>query len=120
MSSRRKADLTLSGIADLHDFTCSITSSPLTQFATLRSALIHDLDHLGVPNAQLLKEGSSLTSTCSQSAAELNSLDLAWNLLMDDKYETLRQRSWQPPGTTMGQNVRYGQLTQSFGRRTPW
>lgn len=92
--------------ADLHDFTYGITSSPLTQFAILISALIHDADHPGVPNAQLLKEGSSLTSTYSQSAAELNSLDLAWKLLMDDKYKALRRQIY----TTESEFLHFRQL----------
>lgn len=34
----------------LHDHTYGITSDPLTQFACVFSALIHDVDHSGVPN----------------------------------------------------------------------
>jgi hypothetical protein len=41
----------------LHDHTYGITSDPLTQFACVFSALVHDADHSGVPNAQLVKEG---------------------------------------------------------------
>jgi hypothetical protein len=37
-----------------------ITSCPLTQFAVVFSAIIHDVDHPGVPNAQLVKEKSPL------------------------------------------------------------
>merc|ERR1711971_52761 len=36
----------------LHDHTYGITSDPLTQFACVFAALIHDVDHPGVPNAQ--------------------------------------------------------------------
>ena len=32
---------------------------PLTQFAVVFSALIHDVDHQGVPNCQLVLEQSS-------------------------------------------------------------
>jgi hypothetical protein len=42
--------------SSLHDHTYGITSDPLTQFACVFSALIHDVDHQGVPNAQLVKE----------------------------------------------------------------
>jgi len=34
----------------LHDHTYGITSDPLTQFACVFSALIHDADHSGVPS----------------------------------------------------------------------
>lgn len=36
----------------LHDHTYGITSDPLTQFACVLSALIHDTDHSGVPNGK--------------------------------------------------------------------
>ena len=34
--------------SSLHDHTYGITSDPLTQFAIVLSALIHDVDHTGV------------------------------------------------------------------------
>ena len=40
----------------LHDHTYGITSDPLTQFAVIVSGLIHDVDHVGVPNSQMAKE----------------------------------------------------------------
>jgi hypothetical protein len=50
-----------------------ITSCPLTQFAVVFSAIIHDVDHPGVPNAQLVKEGASLAETYKNvSVAEQN------------------------------------------------
>jgi hypothetical protein len=36
--------------SDLHDYTYGITSDPLTQFAAIFCALIHDVDHRGVSN----------------------------------------------------------------------
>jgi hypothetical protein len=33
----------------LHDYTYGITADPLTQFACALSAMIHDVDHAGVP-----------------------------------------------------------------------
>ena len=52
---------------------------------------VHDLDHPGVTNSQLVQEGASLATVYPRSVAELNSLDLAWNLLMDDKFGALRR-----------------------------
>jgi len=76
----------------LHDHTYGITSSPLTQFSVILSALIHDVDHLGVPNTQLVKENLYIAQHYNnKSVAEQNSVDLAWDLLMDsDQYAELR------------------------------
>ena len=78
--------------ATLHDHTYGITSDPLTQFACVFSALIHDVDHLGVPNTTLVAEHTDVASKYNnRSVAEQNSLDLAWNELMDEsKYIELR------------------------------
>jgi hypothetical protein len=76
----------------LHDHTYGITSDPMTQFAVVLSALIHDADHPGVPNAQLIKENASIASVYeNKSIAEQNSVDLAWDLLMDEAYADLRR-----------------------------
>lgn len=76
----------------LHDHTYGITSDPLTQFAVVFSALIHDVDHTGVPNAQLIKEDSPLASVYqNKSIAEQNSVDLAWSNLMEERYKPLRR-----------------------------
>ena len=78
--------------SQLHDHTYGITSDPLTQFACAFSALIHDVDHEGVTNAQLVKEANPLAITYkNRSVAEQNSVDVAWHLLMEDKYKDLRQ-----------------------------
>lgn len=75
----------------LHDHTCGITSDPLTQFSVILSALIHDLDHPGVSNGQLIKEESKLASLYKgRSVAEQNSVDLAWDILMQKKFAALR------------------------------
>jgi class 3 adenylate cyclase len=78
--------------ATLHDHTYGITSDPLTQFACVFSALIHDVDHTGVPNTTLVTEHSVLAAKYNnRSVAEQNSLDLAWNVLVGDpQYSDLR------------------------------
>jgi hypothetical protein len=78
-------------MSTLHDHTYGITSDPLTQFACVFSALIHDVDHSGIPNAQLISENVVLAEKYhSKSVAEQNSIDLAWNLLMQKEYTDLR------------------------------
>jgi class 3 adenylate cyclase len=77
--------------ATLHDHTYGITSDPLTQLACAMSALIHDVDHTGIPNAQLVAEKTLLAARYNErSVAEQNSLDLAWNTLMEPQYTELR------------------------------
>ncbi|CAJ1937526.1 unnamed protein product [Cylindrotheca closterium] len=77
--------------ADLHQHTYGITSDPITQFACAFSALIHDVDHSGVPNAQLIKEESDVALFYkNKSVAEQNSVDLAWSLLMEPEFDALR------------------------------
>ena len=75
----------------LHDHTYGITSDPLTQFACVVSALIHDADHPGVPNLQLIKENAVLaTQYRGKSIAEQNSVDLCWDMLQDERFQDLR------------------------------
>ena len=38
---------------EMHEFTFGITSDPMIEFACALSALIHDADHTGLPNAQV-------------------------------------------------------------------
>ena len=77
--------------ASLHDHTYGITSDPLTQFSCVLSALIHDVDHPGVPNAQLVKEDHELAVRYKgKSVAEQNSVELAWEILMEQRFENLR------------------------------
>jgi class 3 adenylate cyclase len=78
-------------LSSLHDHTYGITSDPLTQFACVFAALIHDVDHPGVPNTQLVKENVNIAAVYQgKSVAEQNSVDLAWNLFMDEQFSGLR------------------------------
>ena len=53
------------------------TSDPITQFACAFSALIHDVDHPGVPNPQFIKEQAELATLYkARSVAEQNSFDI--------------------------------------------
>ena len=63
----------------------------MTQFAVVLSALIHDVDHTGVPNAVLVNEGAEIATLYkNKSVAEQNSVDIAWDLLMDEGFKDLR------------------------------
>lgn len=76
---------------NLHISTFGISSDPLCQLAIVFSALIHDVDHSGVPNSQLVKENAPIAAKYhKRSVAEQNSVDIAWGILMDDRYEDLR------------------------------
>jgi hypothetical protein len=91
----------------LHDFSYGITSDPLTSFACVFSALIHDSDHPGVPNTQLVKEDTPNAQLYKgKSIAEQNSVNLAWDLLLQPKYERLRSAICQ----TQEETVRFRQL----------
>jgi len=84
---------------DLHDHTYGITSDPLTQFAVVLSALLHDVDHVGVPNMTLIDENAAIAKMYNnKSVAEQNSVDLAWNLLMEDCFEDLRKAIYGTEG----------------------
>jgi hypothetical protein len=75
----------------LHDHTYGITSDPLTQFSCIFSALIHDVDHYGVTNTQLVREEAPIAQMYNgNSVLEQNSVVLAWNLLMEPRFEALR------------------------------
>jgi 3'5'-cyclic nucleotide phosphodiesterase len=76
----------------VHTCTYGISSDPLAQFAIVFSALIHDVDHRGCSNVQLIKEEMQLGALYkNKSVAEQNSLDLSWNLLMSERFDKLRQ-----------------------------
>jgi hypothetical protein len=91
----------------LHDYTYGMTSDPLTQFACVFSALIHDVDHQGVPNTQLVAEKTDIAAFYNgRSIAEQNSVDLAWELLMRNDYADLRAAIY----VGEGEKVRFRQL----------
>jgi hypothetical protein len=76
----------------LHDHTYGITSDPLTQFAVVLAALLHDVDHRGVPNFVLVKENPNLAVAYNcKSVTEQNSVDLAWSVFMDPAFSKPRE-----------------------------
>jgi len=53
--------------------------------------LNHVADHTGVPNVQLIKDKVDIAEVYrNQSIAEQNSVDLSWQLLMDDRFKDFR------------------------------
>jgi hypothetical protein len=80
-------------LVDLAGHSYGITSDPLTQFAVVFSAIIHDLDHPGVPNSQLAHNAQIY----KKSVAEQNSVDLAWGLFMSSDYSDLRACIYSNP-----------------------
>jgi len=84
--------------ASLHDHTYGITSDPLTQFSVVLAALIHDVDHAGVSNAQLIKEGAKIADVFKKkSVAEQNSIVLAWDRLMESRFAAFRNCIYADP-----------------------
>ncbi len=78
--------------AEIHNFSHGITSDPMAVFAIVFAALIHDVDHPGVSNAQLIKEEPDLAKLYrDKSVAEQNSLDVAWDMLMTERFDKLRK-----------------------------
>ena len=76
---------------DLENRSCGLASDPLAQFSLVFASLVHDVDHLGVSNQQLIKEGSPIASLYrNQSVAEQNSVDISWWLMMTPNFAQLR------------------------------
>ena len=77
--------------AKIHEYTFGIASDPLLHFAVAFSALIHDVDHAGVPNNQLMKEDANLSKKYRHKrVAEKHSIRLSWERLMDSDYREFR------------------------------
>eukprot|EP00980_Cylindrotheca_fusiformis_P027661 scaffold21916_cov44-Cylindrotheca_fusiformis.AAC.1 len=53
------------------------------------------MDHPGVPNAQLVKENTRSAQIYKKSVAEQNSVHLAWDILMSEKFSALRACIYQ-------------------------
>lgn len=69
-----------------------ISSCPMTHLALVFSALIHDVEHQGVSNKQLVDENDPLAIKYEgKSVAEYNSLDVGRMLLGQEQYSNLRR-----------------------------
>ena len=75
-----------------HRPTYGIKSDPLTQLAFLFSALVHDVDHTGISNRQLVLESDDLAILYNdQSVAEQRSLAIAFSVLKRGEFDDLRR-----------------------------
>jgi len=93
---------------DYYNYTFGIGSDPLTKFAIVFSALIHDVDHQGVSNFQLSKERDPIAKAYdNKSVLEQHSLDLAWSLLEESNFADLRRCIFQ----TQAEYQRFRQLS---------
>lgn len=76
----------------LHNHTYGITSDPLTQFALVLSAFIHAVDHVGIPNSELIKEDPEAAALYkNKSIIEQRSVEKAWKKLMEPGFYDLRR-----------------------------
>ena len=84
------------GVEESVDLKCArsygLACDPMVSFACLLAALVHDVDHPGVPNHVFQKESPAMSDLYGHvSVSEQNSFDLSWKLLMDDRFSKLRQ-----------------------------
>ncbi|CAB9502065.1 Receptor-type guanylate cyclase gcy [Seminavis robusta] len=94
------------GLVDMAGHSYGITSDPMTQLAVILSAVMHDADHPGVGNVQLVKENTPNAIRYKKSIAEQNSVDQCWELLMRPDYKDLRACIY----TTEDELLRFRQL----------
>jgi class 3 adenylate cyclase len=75
----------------VHNVTYGMSSDPLMQFSVVFSALIHDVDHTGLTNKELIDINAPVAAAYrSKCVAEQNSVDVAWRVLMENRYRQLR------------------------------
>ena len=71
--------------------TFGIATDPAIKFCLVYAALMHDVDHQGIPNRQLSRENHPLALLYNdKSIAEQNSLKVAFSTLMDPRFAELR------------------------------
>jgi hypothetical protein len=77
--------------AAFYGSTFGISSDPLTQFAVVFAALIHDSDHTGLSNTTLVEKNFGVAQIfANKSIAEQNSVVIAWELLMEPRFAALQ------------------------------
>jgi len=90
ISVNKLVDLTIQNEQLLHD-------DYLVHFALVFTALVHDVGHKGIPNFILIKLEDELAKRYNNtSIAEKNSLKIAFDILDDDIYSSLRRKIFGP------------------------
>ena len=85
-------------------------TSPMVHFTMIFAAMVHDVGHTGVPNAVLVEEQDPVAIRYDNvSVAEQYSIDLALELLREDRFEPLRSALF---GDDLNQKV--GVLENSY------
>ena len=75
-----------------HNRTFGISSDPLAQFAMVFAALMHNIDHPGAPNRQLIRESSPLVQKYgAKCASQLNAIQKGWELFSQGIFRDLRR-----------------------------
>lgn len=77
-------------VEEMHELTHGVSSDPLAQFTILFAALVHDVDHPGVPESDFERQDPHFAELYTRCIAEQKSIDLSWELLSDSKYLELR------------------------------
>ncbi|KAL3921202.1 MAG: hypothetical protein SGILL_002870 [Bacillariaceae sp.] len=76
----------------LFDHTFGINGDPLTQFTLVLSALIHEVDHCGMNNPDIVRTSPEAAALYKNTAViEQRSVDKAWKKLMEPAFTDLRQ-----------------------------
>eukprot|EP00591_Stephanopyxis_turris_P009250 CAMPEP_0195512628 /NCGR_PEP_ID=MMETSP0794_2-20130614/4520_1 /TAXON_ID=515487 /ORGANISM="Stephanopyxis turris, Strain CCMP 815" /LENGTH=551 /DNA_ID=CAMNT_0040640457 /DNA_START=172 /DNA_END=1827 /DNA_ORIENTATION=+ len=81
-----------------HFSTFGISSDPISHFTLVFAALVHDVEHRGITNRQLVSESHPLAIRYNdQSVAEQNSLSVTFTLLTEPPFSELRSAIFQTP-----------------------
>lgn len=88
-SSFFRPELTIKASSVMEDF---LPSNPIVHLALVITALIHDVEHQGIGNKQLVDEGHDLAVKYEgSSVAENNSFDVSSSILFQDEFQHLIQ-----------------------------
>lgn len=76
----------------INDPSFGILNDPLTEFALVFAAMIHDVDHPGISNAKVIKEGSDIAKKYGKkSPLEQHSMESAWAVFQRPAFQDLRR-----------------------------